>query len=82
MNFKITDSNRETVHTVIAIVLIFSGMVAFFLDLCFVGNTGEVGTGTLAYIGEAFTLAGALLGIVQYVSGRLNKIENKINGNS
>lgn len=78
MKINVNDNNRETVHTIIAATLIVSGMLAFFLDLCAVGNVGEVGTGTLAYIGEAFTLAGALLGIVQYVNGRFVAFESKI----
>lgn len=78
MAFVINESNRETVHTVIAVVLIVSGMAAFFIDLIWI-NQGEVGTGTLAYIGEAFTLAGALLGILQYVNGRFSQLEKKLN---
>lgn len=73
------DKNRETVHTYTAIGLVISGVTAFFLDLCTIGETGEVGTGTLAYIGEAFTLAGALFGIVSYVGGRMAKVEKKLN---
>lgn len=77
--WRVDDQNRETVHTVTAVGLIISGVVAFFLDLCAVGQVGEVGTGTLAYIGEAFTLSGALFGIVSYVGGRVAKIEKKLN---
>lgn len=77
----VNDKNRETVHTYTAIGLIVSGVTAFFLDLCVVGNIGEVGTGTLAYIGEAFTLAGALFGIVSYVGGRMAKVEKHLKMN-
>ena len=73
----INAQNRETVHTALAIVLIASGIVAFFLDLCWVSIDGNVHSGTLAYIGEAFTLAGALLGIVQYVHGKFGDFASK-----
>lgn len=76
--WKVNPENRETVHTFVAIALIISGMTAFFLDLCVVGTPGDVGTGTLTYIGEAFTLAGALFGIVSYVGREINRSEDRI----
>ena len=75
----VNDKNRETVHTYTAIGLIVSGVTAFFVDLCVMGTPGDVGTGTLAYVGEAFTLAGALFGIVSYVGGRMERVEKELN---
>lgn len=75
----VNETNRETVHTCIAVALIAAGITAYFVDRV----SGDVGTGTLTFIGEAFTLAGALLGIVQYVNGRISKLENRVkNGNT
>lgn len=77
--FKINETNRETYHTLTAWVLIASGIFAFFADLFYLRSEGGVGAGTLTYIGEAFTLAGALMGIVQYVGGKFRSFATKNN---
>lgn len=77
--WNINEKNRETYQTITAWVLIASGIVAFFVDLLYLRNAEGVSTGTLAYIGEAFTLAGALLGIVQYVHGKFKNFASKNN---
>ena len=76
---RIDETNRETLHTMTAWVLIAAGIIAFFTDMLYVEHPEGVSMGTLAFVGETFTLAGALLGIVQYVQGRFNNFARKNN---
>lgn len=64
-------SEKKTRHEIMmAWVLVIAGILAYFVSLFM---NGEPGTGTLAFIGECFTLAGALMGIVSYTKMYVNR---------
>lgn len=74
--FKITDQNRETAHTITAwCMIVVGGFAALYAEL-FIDPVGEISGSVLGFTGECFSIAGGLLGIVNWVNGRLNKFES------
>lgn len=58
-----------------AVVLILSSIVlAFISDYCH----GDIPTGTLMYIAQAFLLAGSIFGLDAYISVMSSKIKNNV----
>lgn len=72
----VNETNRETVHTLIAIGLIVVGVIFATMGF-FAEPVGEVSNSVIGIVGEFLSLAGALLGIVQYVNNRITKLEDK-----
>ena len=73
--FKITESNRETANFYTAIFMIAVGSFACLYAEIFIEPKGDISGSVLGFTGECFSLAGALLGMWNWVNGRLNKIE-------
>ena len=74
--FNVNDTNRETIHTIIAMVMIVVGCLACLYAELFIDPIGEISGSVLGFSGECFSLGGALLGIVNWVNGRLKSYEN------
>lgn len=72
-----TKDRRENVNITIAIMLIVSGLAFGTAGFC-VEPVGDISGSVLGIIGECFTLAGGLLGIVQYTSSKINQVRRDL----
>lgn len=68
---------REDINTYLAVLLIIIG-IAFGWAGFYVEPVGDISGSVLGMIGECFTLAGALLGIAQYTSSKINKVRKDL----
>lgn len=71
-----TDERKEVVQYVVAIVTLCSGIVMCYLSFIF--NNYAIHDSALWYFGETATLAGALMGITQYVNTTVRKAEMRM----
>lgn len=58
-------------------MLIVVGLAFGWAGFC-VEPVGDISGSVLGIIGECFTLAGALLGIAQYTSSKINKVRRDL----
>lgn len=72
-----TKEKRELVNTSLAVCLIIVGIAFGWAGFC-VDPVGDINGSVLGIIGECFTLAGALLGIAQYTSAKINHIRRDL----
>lgn len=72
-----TKDRRETINTSLAVFLIVAGVAFGIAGFC-VEPVGDISGSVLGIIGECFTLAGALLGIAQYTSSKINGIRRDL----
>lgn len=71
-----TDERKELTQYVVAIVTLFSGILMCYLSFIF--NDYAIHDSALWYFGETATLAGALMGITQYVNTSVRKAEMRM----
>ena len=71
-----TDERKECVQYIVAIITLFSGILMCYLSFIF--NAYEIHDSALWYFGETATLAGALMGITQYVNTSVRKAEMRM----
>lgn len=72
----VTAENRETWHTMIAVGLFVVGSFSALWAMIAIEPLGEIPGSVLGFVGETFTPAGGLLGVVTYTQNRL-KQQNK-----
>lgn len=72
-----TKDKRENINTSLAVFLITAGISFGIAGFC-VEPIGDINGSVLGIIGECFTLAGALLGIAQYTSSKINNIRRDL----
>lgn len=72
-----TKDRREDINTYLAVMLIVVGLGFGWAGFC-VEPVGDISGSVLGIIGECFTLAGALLGIAQYTSSKINRIRRDL----
>ena len=75
---RVTDRNRETWHTVIAVALFVTGASAAWYAMVWVPPYGEISGSVLGFVGETFTPAGGLLGIVNYTRYQIDRQNRRI----
>ena len=71
-----TEARKELTQYVLACVTLASGIIMCFLS--FFMNNYEIHDSALWYFGETATLAGALMGITQYVNTTVKKAEMRM----
>lgn len=74
----VTDRNRETWHTVIAVALFVTGASAAWYAMVWFPPYGEISGSVLGFVGETFTPAGGLLGIVNYTRYQIDRQNRRI----
>lgn len=74
-----TPNRKENIQYGTAIVTLFSGILMCYLSFIF--NAYEIHNSALWYFGETATLAGALMGITQYVNTSVQNAEIRMTHN-
>lgn len=70
---KDVQDKKDRIALLMAQVLIWSGIIAFFIALL-MPPMGKVDNSVLAYIGEAFALGGSILLGYKWMKGSINQL--------
>lgn len=68
-------SVKDKIQYSMAVVLIFSGIIAAFI--CIIFNAFAISTGVLIYIAQAFITAGGIFGVSIYFKTKLGEFDTR-----